>query len=80
MAEILSKLNVMSPNLGDLVQTPTRGMGRQKSVYMSFTHRQSHPEKNEGEGDSSREFRGRGEARARRLRCQPLMARTQMDG
>ena len=67
MAEILSKLNAMSPNLRDLVQTPTRGMGRQKSVDMGSAPGQSNPEKNEGEGDSSREFGGRGEARTQRV-------------
>ena len=59
MAEILTRLSEMSPNRGEWERSPTGVMGRLKSTTIGATPGHSNAEKNEEEGDSSRDFGGK---------------------
>ena len=59
MAEILTKLNEISPNRGEWERSPTGVMGRPKLTTIDDTPGHSNAAKNEEEGDSSRDFGGK---------------------
>ena len=66
-AEILTRLNEMSPNRGELERSLTGVIGRPKSTAIGATPGHSNAERNEEEGDSSRDFGGKVDNRNRRV-------------